>query len=117
MKDVRAGDRFDTFDAGTQPVLVQELPQHERDRFVERTAAGDAEDRHFSLPLMCQIVLFDERQFGNRIGRGFERRFGFSVVRAFADRSPIIMIDKIVDNLGDGCLDRFGLDDRPVRRG
>jgi hypothetical protein len=42
MKDARAGDRLDTFDAGTQAVLVQELRQHEGDSFVERTAAGDA---------------------------------------------------------------------------
>jgi hypothetical protein len=80
MKDARAGDCLDAFNAGTQAVLVQELRQHEADSFVERIAAGDAADRCFSLPFVCQIVLLDERQFGNRIVCGFERCFGFGVV-------------------------------------
>jgi hypothetical protein len=56
MKDAGAGDRLDSFDAGVQPMLVQNLSQHYGDGFVEWTAAGDAEDGCFGLPLRRQFV-------------------------------------------------------------
>jgi hypothetical protein len=60
MKDAGARDCLDAVDAGAQAMLVQELGQHHGHGLIQHTASGYAQNRHFRLPLRCQLLLFED---------------------------------------------------------
>ena len=108
-ENVGGGDRVRALDPRAQPVLFEQLCEHDGGSFIQRTAAGNAEHRRIGLPLGRKVLLSKERELRARIIRRFKRRRGLGVVRRFARRLSIVLIDQIVDKLDNGRFDLFAL--------
>ena len=80
-EDVSARQRFRPFDPCCETVCSRKLSQHDRGRFIDEAAAGDAENGMFTKPVGRQAFFTENGQiFMGRIFRdAFYSGRGFSI--------------------------------------
>src|SRR6185312_11789515 len=69
-EDVRAGERFCTFDPCCETVCSRKLSEHDRSRFIDETSSSQAKNWMFTEPIGWQVFFADNGQvFVRRIFR------------------------------------------------